>query len=224
MAEQLILDLPHLAAQAAEDFLVSQSNQAAVDITERWPEWPNPAVLICGPSGVGKSHLVNIWRERSQAAVVSADKLNEDIAGQLHAAQPLAVEDLHLGIASEKALFYRLNMAREHRSFVLMTSQRPPGELHITLPDLRSRLRAVPVLTITPPDDTLLQNLLIKLFADRQLRVEPATVKFILTHMERSAEAANRIVAGMDRMALATQRKTTRALAKEVINKLFPIQ
>ena len=224
MPEQLILDLPHLAAQGAEDFLVSSSNQAAVEMVGRWPDWSGPAVVLCGPSGVGKSHLINVWKMRSGATVIPAIDLDENVAGKLGPEEHLAVEDLHHGIASEKALFYRLNMAREHRGSLLMTSRYPPGELELVLPDLRSRLRAVPVLVIAPPDDALLQSMLVKLFADRQWHVEPAIIKFILTHMERSAEAANAIVAEMNHLALATQRKATRALAKEVIGKLFPIK
>ena len=222
MSEQLILNLPHLVSQDAEDFLVSASNQAAVDVVERWPHWPAPAIVICGPSGVGKSHLVNMWQQRSHAEVVHAAKLDETLAGQLEPGHPLAIEDLHNGVASEKAMFYRLNMAREHNGALLITSQSPPGKLNIALPDLRSRLRALPVAVIALPDDTLLQGLLVKLFQDRQLRVDPQTIRSIMTHMERSAEAASKVVAEIDRLALATRRKVTRNLAKEVIHKLFP--
>jgi len=223
MPEQLILDLPHLAAQGAEDFLVSPSNRAAVDIIECWPDWPTSAIIICGPPGVGKSHLVNMWHIHSRANVICASELDENMAGQLEQGRPLAIEDLHDGVASEKALFYRLNMAREHSSTILLTSHFPPGELRITLPDLRSRLRALPVAAIALPDDTLLQSLLVKLFQDRQLPVEPEIIKSIMTHMERSAQAASQVVAEIDRLTLATRRKVTRKLAKEVIHKLFPV-
>ena len=54
---QLALDLPHRQALGAEDFLVGDSNSAAVDVIDSWPDWPNHAVIVCGSAGAGKSHL-----------------------------------------------------------------------------------------------------------------------------------------------------------------------
>ncbi|HFB2047693.1 MAG: hypothetical protein HRT83_03265 [Hyphomicrobiaceae bacterium] len=223
MPEQLILDLPHVKAQGAEDFLVGASNQEAVDMIQCWPVWPSSSMVICGPQSVGKSHLVNMWQLRSKALIICASNLDENIAGQLDPGRPVAVEDLHNGIASEKALFYRLNMAREHNSNLLITSRQMPAELQLKLPDLNSRLRAIPVTKILFPDDLLLQNLLIKLFHDRQLHVKPEIVKYIMLHMERSAKAASQVVSEIDRLAFSTRRKVTRALVLEVIHKLFPL-
>ncbi len=224
MPEQLVFDLPHRPAQDAEDFLVSASNRAAVDLVDTWPDWPNTAVIVLGPAGAGKSHLVNVWRSRSHANVMTAGRLSEAAAAELAPAEAVAVEDIDRTIASQKALFYLLNMSREHRKSVLLTTRTAPGDIDIQLPDLRSRLRALPVVSIAPPDDALLQALLVKLFHERQLHVEPATIRYLLTHMERSAEAAGRVVAEMDRLALTTHRKTTRVLAREVIRKLFELK
>jgi chromosomal replication initiation ATPase DnaA len=224
MPEQLVFDLPNRPAQDAEDFLVSASNQAAVDLVDSWPDWPNAAMVVVGPAGVGKSHLVNVWKSRSGGRDIAAGDLTEEVAGGAADMPAVAIEDIDRGIASEKALFYLLNMAREHKHAVLLTSRVPPGELEVALPDLRSRLRALPVVPIAPTDDALLQGLLVKLFHDRQLLVEPATVRYILTHMERSAEAAVQVVSEMDHLALTTHRRVTRALAREVIYKLFSIK
>lgn len=224
MHEQLVFDLPHRPALDADDFLVSASNQAAVDLIDRWPNWPNPAVVICGPAGVGKSHLVNVWRSRTGAEQVAAVELDEERARAFSAGAALAIEDIDRGIGSESALFHLLNLAREHQKSLLLTCRVAPGDLAAEVADLRSRVRALPVAMIEPPDDALLQGLLVKLFSDRQLRVDPATISYILTRMERSAESALRVVSEMDRLALATHRRATRALAREVIYKLFAIE
>ena len=224
MSEQLIFNLPHLSSQGAEDFLVSDSNQAAVDLVNTWADWPNVAVVISGAAGVGKSHLANIWSATSKAVGITAEDLDEARVAALPRPAIYFVEDIDRGIASEQALFHLLNLVREQRGSVLLTSRTEPGELQVTLPDLRSRLRALPVVAIDPPDDALLQGLLVKLFMDRQLRVEPATVRYLLTHMERSAEAAVRVVDEMDRMALTKHRRVTKLLAREVLSKLFPVK
>ena len=103
---------------------------------------------------------------------------------------------------------------------MLLTSRTPPAEIEARLPDLRSRLRALPVVTIAPPDEMLLKAVLVKLFTDRQLSVEPGLIGFIATLMERSMEAAAAIVAGIDRAAMASHRKVTRVLAAEVLQRL----
>lgn len=220
--EQLTLELPHRAAHGAEDFLVSGCNEAAVLAIDRWPDWPHPAMAVAGPPGSGKSHLVNVWRTRSGALVLPAGDLREDSASRFGTHRAIAIEDIDRGIADEQALFHILNMATEQRLSVLLTSRRAPGELAITLPDLRSRLRAMPVLSIASPDEALLRALLVKLFADRQLVVEPHVVSYLALRIERSTEAAQRTVAEVDRLALASRRRVTRALVAEVLARLAP--
>ena len=223
--EQLVLDLPHRPALGVEDFLVSSSNQSAIELIDHWPDnWPNFAAALCGPSGVGKSHLASVWMDRSDAHRLNGYDITDDGADVLLDHPALVIEDLHDGIGSEKALFHILNIARERQKSVLLTSRIAPGDIDVSLPDLRSRLRALPVALIAPPDDALLQGLLVKLFLDRQMQIEPETIRYILTHTERSAESALQIVAEMDRLALAKRRRATKLLAREVIYKLFPVK
>ena len=161
-------------------------------------------------------------RARPQLTLQPANSTTRARAFSADAA--LAIEDIDRGIGSEAALFHLLNMAREQRKSLLLTSRVAPGDVAAQVADLRSRLRALPLAMIAPPDDALLQGLLVKLFSDRQLRVDPATVTYILTRMERSAESAVRIVSQMDRLALTTHRRATRALAREVIYNLFAVK
>lgn len=211
--EQLVLALPHRQAQEAEDFLVSRSNAAAVELVDGWPGWPLPSALVVGPAGAGKSHLANVWRLRSSAGLVSALRLDEANVHAFEARPALVVEDIDRGIGSEQVLFHLLNLAREKAGSILMTSRVAPGEIDIALPDLRSRLRATPPVLIEAPDEVLIRSVLVKLFSDRQLAVEPHLVSYLALHMDRSMDAAVRVVARCDRLSLAMQRKVTRAVA-----------
>ncbi len=92
-----------------------------------------------------------------------------------------------------------------------------PGDLDVKLPDLRSRLRALPLVLIEAPDDTLLRAVLVKLFSDRQLAVEPHVIQHLALHMERSFEAAQRLVEACDQLALSRQRRVTRVIAAEAL-------
>ncbi len=217
---QLTLELPHRAAYGAEDFLVSGCNEAAVAGIDRWPNWLHSAMAVVGPGGSGKSHLVNVWRTRSGAIVLGAPELSAGSARRFEEYKAIAIEDIDRGIADEQVLFHILNMAAEQKKSVLLTSRNALGELAITLPDLRSRLRAVPLLSIANPDEALLSALLVKLFTDRQLVVEPHVISYLALRIERSTEAVARTVAEVDRAALASRRKVTRALVAEVLARL----
>lgn len=217
---QLVFDLPHRQALGAEDFFVSSSNKVAIELIDAWPDWPHAAAIVVGPAGSGKSHLAHVWQLRSKARLLSASNVVEAKIPPPQDRQPMVVENIDAGIADERALFHILNLARESQFSVLITARRPPGELKITLPDLRSRLRAIPVVAIEMPDQSLLQAVLIKLFSDRQLAVEPHVITYLTARMERSMEAASRVVAAIDAMALVQKRAITRALAGEALKSL----
>jgi chromosomal replication initiation ATPase DnaA len=215
--EQLVLALPHRQAQEAEDFMVSRSNAAAVDVVDAWPHWPLPAALVVGPAGAGKSHLANVWRLRSHAQLVSASHLSEEAVHSFEDRPALVVEDIDRGVGSEQVLFHLLNLAREKSGSILLTSRAAPGEIEITLPDLRSRLRAIPPVFIDGPDEALIRSVLVKLFSDRQLVVEPHVISYLALHMDRSTDVALRVVAICDQLSLAMQRKVTRAIAAQAL-------
>jgi chromosomal replication initiation ATPase DnaA len=216
---QLALDLPHRSALGIDDFLLAPSNAAAIALIDRWPDWPHWGAIVVGPAGSGKSHLAHLWQARSGAARIAALDIGEAEVRAIEHGQPLAIEDVDRGIRSEQVLFHVLNLARQMRGTVLLTSRLAPGDMTIALPDLRSRLRALPVTQIEAPDETLLAGLLIKLFADRQLVVEPHVVSYITRHMERSTEAAARIVDIADRLSLESKRRVTRAIAATAIGR-----
>jgi chromosomal replication initiation ATPase DnaA len=221
---QLPLSLPHRAAMTRADFLVADANRQAIEMIDRWPEWPAPVVLLAGPVGSGKSHLVEIWREASGAAVIEAARLTDGGVVTLGTARAVAIEDVHAGPLDEPALFHLLNIASERNMPVLVTSRLWASALPLRLPDLRSRLRAARPVELGEPDDELLRRVLVKLFADRQLAVESAVVDYIVVRMERSLRGANAIVGELDRDALAAGTSVTRKLASTALARVFDHQ
>jgi len=214
---QLVLALDHAESFAREDFLAGPPNAAGLALIERWPDWPAPAMALVGPEGAGKSHLAAIWAEASGARVLSAKLIGEtDLPGAL-ATGALVVEDLSPEAFDERALFHLLNLAREQSAFLLLTSRAPPAGFAIAIRDLASRLRAVPVVTLAPPDDALLRAVLVKLFADRQLAVDESLIGYVATRIERSFAAARACVARLDQEAMRQKRPLTRALAAEIL-------
>ena len=217
---QMTFELAPRLALGAEDFIVSASNEIALRTIERWPDWSHQAIVVCGPAQTGKTHLGQVWRLASAAAQVSARELSEADIAQLSSAKALLIENLEQGIGDERVLFHLLNAAREHKFSLLLTTRRPPSEMEIALPDLSSRLRAAPLVSIAPPDETLLKAVLVKHFFDRQLAVEPPIIAYIALRMERSMAMAEAVVGAIDKRALASHRKVTRALAAEILAEL----
>lgn len=218
---QLALDIPHRPALGLEDFLVSESNREAVALIDRWPDWPAGAAVITGPAGSGKSHLVNVWLAKSGAGLCSAHEISSDTVPGMTSSGALAIEDIDKGPLDERALFHVLNLVKEQRLSVLMTSAERPGNIAIALPDFSSRFKALPVAEIAAPDDALLGAVLVKQFSDRQLPVDPAIITYCLARMERSMDAARRLVGEIDTLALAMKRGVTRAIAAEALDSLF---
>lgn len=214
-ARQLAFDLPHAESFRRDDFLASAANEAALALVERWPHWPGPYAAIVGPPGSGKSHLATIWSERAGARVVAASALTRaDVPGAL-ATGSLVLEDVAAG-ADEAAIFHLLNLAREDHASILFTAAKRLDDVGFGLADLLSRLRAVPAVTLAPPDDALLSAVLVKLFSDRQLAVDEGVVAYLVPRMERSLAAARAVVAKLDAAALSRGRAVSRQLAAEL--------
>ena len=128
----------------------------------------------------------------------------------------LVVEDA-AATADERALFHLINLAREEKAFLLFTARSPPTAWPIAIPDVVSRLRALPVVTLQAPDDAMLRAVIVKLAADRQLLLDESVVGYIATHIERSFAAARRTVVALDGESLRQRRPVTRALAAEML-------
>jgi chromosomal replication initiation ATPase DnaA len=216
---QLTLDLGHRPALGREDFLVSAGNAAAMAWLDRWPEWPAPALVVHGPAGCGKTHLAHVFAARSGAAIVDAAAIGREDPPLLVTAPALVVEDADRG-GDQVALFHLFNLARESRCLVLWTGRSAPSRWGLTLPDLGSRLRAIPNVAIEPPDDALLAALLVKLFADRQLKVPAEVIAYVLPRLERSFAAARLVVETVDGLALEARREITVPLVREVLQRL----
>ena len=202
-----------------DDFVVASGNREALAWIDRWPDWPAPALALSGPSGSGKTHLGRIWAARAHAAVMEGVDLENksvpDLVALASASSAIVID--HAERAPERGLFHLYNLMRERSRHLLLISEMPPAHWKITLPDLASRLRAAPAVAVAPPDDELLGSIILKQLADRQLHAGPGVVQYLVSHMERSADAARRVVAALDQKALAEGREIGRGLAIDVL-------
>lgn len=212
--KQLPFDLGHRRAFGREDFWVSPSNQEAVGWIDLWPEWPAPALVIYGPPASGKTHLLNVWREESAAAVLMAENLSPPLG-----VKSVMIDDVLPLIGKEETeekLFHLYNALQAEGGHMLLSADAPVREWPFVLPDLKSRLMAAPAVAIGLPDDQLAAVVLMKLFADRQIYVTQDVVEYILARIERSFSAMRDWVDKIDRAAMADKRPVTVPLVKAV--------
>ncbi len=212
---QLPLDLGHHPSHAEDDFLVGAGNALAHSRILAWPHWPEAVTVLVGPPASGKSHLARIFADRSGAIAPGADGLAEIAAASDKRA--VLLEDVDRIDYPEGPLFHLLNQAMRGQRTVLLTARAPVGDWNLATDDVRSRVRRAPLFRLEISDDIELSHMFVKLFADRQIKVDPRVVSYLVTRMERSPEEAARIVELMDRLALAKGSPITRTTAADAL-------
>lgn len=220
--QQLAFPLPQMPALGRADFIAAPCNAEALTRIDAWPDWPAPRLALSGPAASGKSHLAQIWAARARAEILPARLLRLEMVAELPSQVVIEDADQLFGLGeAQEALFHLFNrLAAEPEGALLVTGAGAPARWSVALPDLASRLQAMPLVQLAPPDDSLLGDLLAKLFEDRQIAPPPTLIPYLLRRMERSFAAARAVVAELDHRALSESRAIGTALASEILTSL----
>ena len=212
---QLVFDLPTRAAAGRDDFFVADANRVALAQVEDWANWPLGKLVLSGDAGSGKSHLASVFAELTGGQVIAARDAGADTP-----AMPLAIDDVP-DIAGDRAAEQRLFHLHERVIAagwpMLFIGRGGPGSWNIGLQDLSSRLMAAGHGRIMPPDDALLNVVIVKHFHDRQLNVSPAIVTYLAQRIDRSLADVETIVARLDQAALSVKRPISKALLARIL-------
>ena len=212
MTRQLRLGLTRPASYRREDFVAGPSNRHALERLDAWPSWHLGCLTLVGPEGVGKTHLAHAWAAEVGALVLDRSRPDiESVAGR-----PAVVEDVDQGVEDE-TLFHLINMAGRPGGGLLLTARTPPAAWPCALPDLRSRLNALPVVEIAEPDDDVLEGVLRRLFRERLIEAPKDVYPYLLRRIPRSVAVAREVVRLIDETADAEQRPISRLLARQVL-------
>lgn len=212
---QLPLEFGHEPSHAEDDFLVGAGNALAHARILAWPHWPDGITLLVGPPASGKSHLARVFADRSRAAWATPETIGA-IAEQ-GGRDPLVIEDVDRLAYDEHALFHLLNQALRGERTLLLTAREAVAHWPLRTDDVRSRVRRAPAFGLEISDDIELSQMFVKLFGDRQIKVDPRVIGYLVPRMERSPEEAAALVELMDRLALAKGSAITRAVASEAL-------
>jgi chromosomal replication initiation ATPase DnaA len=213
-ARQCTLPFPFAQSYAPEDFFPGDSNAAALAWLEAPAAWPSLRLAVHGEAGTGKTHLLRYFAGRQGAAVMAAGGLRRFAPPP--EAPALGIDDADQ-VRDPEALLHVLNAAAERGSPVLLTARTPPAQWPFALPDLVSRLRAMPSVGLLPPDDGLLRAMLARLLAERQIAVPERVQAFLLARLPRTGNALRDAAARLDCYALAEGGPVTTKLAERVV-------
>lgn len=223
MAQQLTFDLPTKTARGRGDFFISGCNKLAVKMLEDWPNWPNLKLVLVGPKSAGKSHLAHVWANDIEANISQAKHLaSADIPNLSQT--PTVIEnvaEIATDMAAQKSLFHLHNLMQTSGIPLLLTADLPLARWGLSLPDLQSRMSATTITTLPAPDDALLAAVLLKLFNDRQIDVQPKLVSYLVKRMDRSLEFAADLVSNLDNAALSQGCAINQKLAAQVLDNTF---
>ena len=216
--QQIPLSLHLAASYKPDEYIAGRANHSALQWLAAWPDWPLPyrALNIFGPSGCGKTHLSFVFEQSSGAHRLTQLQDISQIVSLT--ACHFILDDFTLGDRfSQEAMFHFFNHLAATKGSALLLSRKSLAQMDIELADLRSRLRSIACQEIISPEDDLLEQVLQKMFADRQCSVPDGVIHYMVTHMERNFTSAYRLVAEIDRAALSAKKPVSLAIVKLVM-------
>jgi len=217
--QQLPLSIHFPQDYSEENFLISECNRDAWSQILSWVRQPVGISLLKAPPASGKNHLAHIWAERCHGKVMTEDEIesHHDPLAVFENYRSLAVLDIDE--ADEEDLLHLINATREseyaYQLLLTFNDDADTGWESIQLPDLRSRLQAMPQAAINPPDESLLAALLLKQMHERQLSFSQAALAYMLPRIERSFSGVFQMIEMIDHYAVSHKRRITRSLIRD---------
>lgn len=225
---QLPLALRYPPDQRFETFVAGDDALVAAPLRALAREGQRAGVLLTGPAGSGKTHLLiaacaDVEAHGRRAvylnAATAAGRLGEALEA-LHGFDLAAVDGLQDAVGrrdDEIALFDFHNRMHDAGRALLYASRAAPDALPLTLPDLRSRLAQCTRITVPPLDDDGRRRML-RLRAERRaLQIDDAAIDWLLRHVQRDLASLAALFERLDRASLAAQRRITVPFLREVL-------
>ena len=221
LEEQLTIEMPQKNFFGREDFMETKSNLEALSFIDEFIKNNQRIGLLVGPPGSGKSHLIKIFMNSIETRLSKIITLpSNNLFNEFEKNEFTIIEDIHnINIKfSEEDLLHAINISKETKRSLIMTSRIPISRFEIRLTDLRSRLESISVAIIEEPDDELMKSIILKMLRDRQLMVNPAIIEFLMKRLERTYLEINRTINLIDKHALEKGKKVSISLIREILN------
>ena len=219
MPKQLIFNFPFKKNYLKQDFYVSKNNFNAFKLIESWPKWPSRQVNIFGPTGCGKTHLINILKTKINSLIVSSQKVSRNILSEYKTRECLVIDDFNNDV-DEKILYSIINQAYQDNKYLIISSPKSIKTFETNIVDLKSRFNGFIDVGIDLPTDELIRVILTKNFSDKQILVSEKNIEYILKNIERSYEKISNFSNSIDSLSLTKAQPIKLHLIKKVLNEI----
>ena len=219
-SKQLYFEMPNKSALGIEDYMITDSNNFAFDLIIKMVKGEINFGLISGPPYSGKTHLSKILVKNTiNYKSLYIDRDYQNILDKFESSDILILENIDKVKydKSEQDLFHIINFSKENNKKLLMTSRKPISEIDLNLKDLKSRLNSILEAKIKEPDDQLMKLILIKILNDKQLKINPNVIDFLVSRLERSYESINLFIEKIDKFSLEKSKKITIPLISDLL-------
>ena len=229
VTQQLPLPLGEYGTPSFENYYPVGANSEAVAAIRDCGQGEGERFLyLWGSTGVGKTHLLlaacqAAAKQGSRVAYVPLKKrgnFTPAILGGLEAAALVAIDDIDC-IAGhwhwEESLLRLYNLLQESSGHLLVASTEKPRALHLSLPDLRSRLGWGVGYQLQPLNDEQKRAALQLQAATRGMELPHEVASFLLRHSERDMHSLSRLLVQLERASMAAQRRLTVPFVRQIL-------
>lgn len=219
MRQQRLFEF-RMGERSPETLVVSEANRTAATLLTDWRNWPGGALALVGPQGSGKTHLALAWAMEAGARQITPLAAPDDGAAVFsESGGRLFVDDAD-GERDEAMLWRVLDLARAKGGAVLMVGSSPPGSWPVTIPDLRSRLAALPVARLGEPDQALMEVVLRRICREQFIQLSDDAARYLAERLPRTFAAAHQMAAALDADLVKGAKPVAMAAARRALEKV----
>ena len=213
---QLLLDFDHKIEFNEHDYYVSKSNYFAFNLIQNWTKWEKKILNIYGDTFSGKTHLANIFQNKSKALYLTDNDVSEEIFKKIKLSECIVIDDFEK-IKNENLLYSLFNLIYQDNKYLLILSNRAISDIDYSLDDLNSRAKNCIFAQIENPDDDLIFAIIVKSFSDRQIKLEKKFLEYIIKRIERSYGKIYEFIYKVDELSLKKKKPVNLKTIKEIL-------
>jgi|TARA_B110000261_G_C13040413_1_gene340066 chromosomal replication initiation ATPase DnaA len=204
---QFVFNLELQESFKKSDFFVNSTNKQAVNLVELWPNWHNKAAIIYGDRKSGKSHLGNIWLQKSNAKFIDIKTM--DITRDNFTNHCYLIDNFsYIKPEQENIILDMYNDALFNNNYVLFLCN-IENRIKFKFKDLESRFNSFLSTSIRDPDDQVIEVIVVKYFSDNQVTIARDVIKYLVGRIIRNYSGISITLNNINDLSFKNKQKIT---------------